>query len=322
MVGASGFIGRRLCRRITADGGRVTALVRPTTDARALTTIGVRVVRGDLVSGQGIAEAVGDAEVVIHLGGVTRALSKEEYWQCNGHGADRVARAAAAVMSPPVFVLCSSLAAAGPSTRERPRTERDTPAPVSWYGRSKLDGELAVRAWADPMQVTIVRPPVVYGPGDALLMPSVKPMIRTGMLLQAGFGQRGFSLVHVDDVCSALVAAAHCGSRVRPGDIARGVYHLSDGFTHSWESFGHAVGQALGRSRAPRVVPVPVAVVKAAATAAEVRGRMRGAPPALTRDKVKELACEWWTCSNDKARHDLSLASPIDVKRGLRYLHG
>ncbi|MFJ6699471.1 NAD-dependent epimerase/dehydratase family protein [Streptomyces sp. NPDC091272] len=320
VVGASGFVGSRLCRRLVAAGGTVTALVRPTTDTGAINKIGVRTVQGDLVSGQGLDEAVRGAEVVIHLGGVTRALSHQEYWGCNAQGADRLARAAAAATSPPVFVLCSSLAAAGPSSRDRPRTERDHPAPVSWYGRSKLAGELAARAWAGPMPVTIVRPPVVYGPGDALLMPSVRPMVRTGLLLQAGFGARGFSLVHVDDVCSALLAAAQRGDRVHPDDPARGIYHLSDGATHSWGSFGRAVAQALGQRRVPRVVPVPVTVVKAASAAAQTLGRMRGAPPALTRDKARELACEWWTCSHDKARRDLALGPPIEVRQGLRYL--
>ena len=63
--------------------------------------------------------------------------------------------------------MVSSLAAAGPSPADRLRTERDPPAPVSNYGRSKLAGEQYARAAAGRLPVTIVRPPIVIGAGDS-----------------------------------------------------------------------------------------------------------------------------------------------------------
>ena len=63
-------------------------------------------------------------------------------------------------------IVVSSLAAAGPCAGDQPFLEGDSPAPVSAYGRSKLAGELAAARHAGEMEITIVRPPIVFGPGD------------------------------------------------------------------------------------------------------------------------------------------------------------
>ncbi|MGK5629485.1 NAD-dependent epimerase/dehydratase family protein [Streptomyces sp. URMC 123] len=317
VVGAAGFIGARLCHRLLAEGSAVTALVRPTSRVRHLNLPGVRLVRGDLVTGQGLTEATRGADVVFHLGGVTRAVSEREFQRCNADGTHRLVRAVATAPSPPVLVLCSSLAAVGPSGPHRPRDEGDEPAPVSWYGRSKLRGEEAVRAAADRVPATIVRPTAVYGPGDPLLLPSVLPLIRAGVLPRWGPARRGISLVHVDDVCAALMAAAERGRRLRDDDRACGVYHVSDGAIHSWETFGAALARAAGRRRPPVVLPLPGAAIHWAATVCQAVSGLRGGVPALTRDKARELAHPWWTCSIARARRELDFVPAFSLDRGL-----
>ena len=84
-------------------------------------------------------------------------------------------------------------------------------APVSMYGRSKLGGEQAVREFADQVPTVIVRPPIVYGPGDLDQVPPLIAMGKTGVYLKAGMGPKHFSFVHVDDLNQALIAAAERG---------------------------------------------------------------------------------------------------------------
>ncbi|MFV0133100.1 NAD-dependent epimerase/dehydratase family protein [Streptomyces sp. HMX87] len=321
-MGATGFIGRRLCHRITAEGGLVTALVRPNSPVHHLPTRNLRRVVGDLTSGEGLPELVSGADVVLHLGGVTSALREQAYWAGNAVGSGHLARSAAALPVPPVFVYCSSLAAAGPAPAvDRPRTEEDAPTPVSAYGRSKLAGERAVREFSDRMPVTVIRPPAVYGPGDAMLVPSVLPMIRARLLVSCGRGERRFSLIHVDDLCTALLSAAARAPRARPAGND-GVYFVSDGVVHTWESFAVVLASAIGR-KAPHRVSAPAAVAAAVARAGELAARFTGgAAPALTRDKVRELTHPWWTCSDEKARRDWGFHAATGLREGLGALCG
>lgn len=320
VIGATGFIGRRLCRRILGEGGEVTALVRRSSARQAITGRGVRQVTGDLITGEGLREVVRDVDFVVHLGGLVKSPTVEGFRQCNEEGTRRLAEELAALPAPPPLVLCSSLAAAGPSDDGRPRREEDLPAPVSHYGRSKLAAEEAVRALADLVPATIVRPPVVYGPGDPAFLPSLLPMVRAGVVLKAGLGPRGYSLVHVDDLCGALLAAAVRGRRLTAAEPTAGVYTVSDGVIHTWEGVSGALARALGRRRAPLVLPVPLPLVRTAALGAELAGRLRGGYPPLNRDKAGELTSAWWTCTTERARRELGFVAAVRLEDGLAEL--
>ncbi|MEV8287735.1 NAD-dependent epimerase/dehydratase family protein [Streptomyces niveus] len=317
ITGATGFIGRRLCRRILREGGEVAALVRGTSAQEAIAAPGVRLVTGDLLTGEGLREVVRGADYVVHLAGLVKSPTEEGFRRCNEEGTRRLVAEVGALASPPPLVLCSSLAAAGPSQPGRPRQEEDPPLPVSRYGRSKLAAEYAVRDLSHRVPATIVRPPIVYGPGDPAFVPSLLPMVRAGVVLKAGFGPRGYSLVHVDDLCEALLAAALRGRRLAASRPADGVYSVSDGATHTWDDLCGALARALGRRGGPLVLPVPLPLVGAVARGAELVGRLRGDHPPLNRDKAVELRSAWWTCSTERARRELGFVPAVCLEEGL-----
>ncbi|RJL33533.1 NAD-dependent epimerase/dehydratase family protein [Bailinhaonella thermotolerans] len=302
VTGATGFVGRRLVERLLAEGAQVTALVRRT---RGL-PLPVRAVIGDLATGDGLEEAVRDADHVVHLAGVVRARNAAGYFRVNHYGTSLLVRALAQRPVPPRLVLCSSLAAAGP---------RLTGRPVSLYGLSKRAGEDVAREYAGRVPTIIVRPPIVYGPGDPALLPSLLPMIRLGLVAKAGLGERRYSLIHVDDLCEVLIAAAERGRTVRPGDPSHGVYEVDDGREYTWAEVCAALARALGR-RPPVVVPVPIPLVRAAAWAAEAGGRT----PWLNRDKVREMTARAWTCDPARDGHDLGLPPPVSLPAALAAL--
>jgi nucleoside-diphosphate-sugar epimerase len=312
VTGATGFIGGALAGQLTARGDRVRALVRASSRTHELARLGVELVPGDVADPASLGRAVEGCEAVVHLAGAVKALSGAELFRANADGTRNVAEACARTGCRLVYV--SSIAAAGPALDGRPRAEEDPPAPVSRYGESKLAGEAAVRAASRWAPASIVRPPVVYGPGDKELMPQLLRMARLGIVLRAGYGEKRFSLVHVEDLCRGLVAVTDRGARVEAEGWA-GVYFLDDGADRSWDEIALAACAAAGRRA--RVLPLPEAVSVLAAAGATLVAALTRKPNILSFDKLREMRQASWTCTSERARRELGYAPRFGLEDGM-----
>ncbi|HUO51018.1 MAG TPA: NAD-dependent epimerase/dehydratase family protein [Gemmatimonadaceae bacterium] len=301
VTGASGFIGSQLVPRLVAQREPVRVLVRRRPVAAGA---GVERVSGDLVSGEGIDDALRGVRAVIHLAGTTKALHAREYEEGNVTGAERIAHAAAGRGIR--FVHVSSLAAAGPAAGGVPVAEEDPPHPVGIYGATKLAGERAVRA-ALPDAV-IVRPAVVYGPGDTDLLQLLRS-ISKGIVLEIAGGERWFSGIFVDDLVTALLAA------VRTPAAAGRTYNLAHAAPVSWAHLSRLAQRVMAvRARTLRV-PVPLAF--GVGWGAEQWARLTGRPSIISRDKVKEAVHHHWTCDVRRAAAELGFTAPTPIEEGL-----
>jgi len=312
VTGATGFIGGVLAGQLAARGDRVRALVRAASQTHELARLGVELAPGDVGDPASLRRAVDGCEGVVHLAGAVKALSGAELFRANADGTRNVVEACARTGCRLVYV--SSLAAAGPSTGGRPRREEDPPAPVSRYGESKLAGESAVRAAVGRVPASIVRPPVVYGPGDKELMPQLLRMARLGLVFRAGFAEKRFSLVHVEDLCRGLAAVLDRGTRVE-AEGGAGVYFLDDGIDRSWDEIALAACAATGRRA--RVVPLPEAVSSLAAAGASLVAALTRRPNILSFDKVREMRQAAWTCTSERARRELGYAPRFGLEDGM-----
>ncbi|HLH19878.1 MAG TPA: NAD(P)-dependent oxidoreductase [Bryobacteraceae bacterium] len=298
VTGGTGFIGSHLLERI---GRPARALVR----RRAVRLPeGIEAAPGDLVSGAGLEEALDGVDTIIHLAGTTKALRKGDYYDGNVRAAENLARAAAGRGIH--FVHVSSLAAAGPSRDGAPVREDDGERPVSEYGRSKLEGERAVRARLP--EAVIVRPPVVYGPRDTDVFQFLKSVSR-GVWLEVAGGPRWFSSIYVEDLVEGLLAAA--GARQAAGRT----YFLSHAKACTWGEFADTAARLLG-TRARRA-PLPAAAAWAAAYGAEMWARATGRPGILSRDKIAEARCRYWTCDASRAASELGFQARTSLDDGL-----
>ena len=313
VTGATGFIGAALAEGLVARGDRVRALVRATSRTAALERLGVELARGDVCDPSTLGTAVDGCDVVVHLAGAVKAIRSREFFLANGEGTLHVAEACARAARPPRLVYVSSLAAAGPASGGRPRSEDDPPAPVSRYGESKLAGERAVRALAGQLEACIVRPPIVYGPRDSELMPQLLRMARLGVVVRAGPEKR-YSLVHVSDLCDGIVAVVDRGRSVGR-DGSGGTYFLDDGESHSWDEIALAACSAAGRRA--RVVRVPELTSALLVGGATLVAALTRKASILSFDKLREMREPTWTCTSERARRELGYAPRFPLAEGM-----
>jgi nucleoside-diphosphate-sugar epimerase len=305
VTGGQGFVGSHLCARLVAEGHRVRVLARPSSELRNLAGIEVDVVRADVTEPASLPSAVAGCDVVFHVAGALKGLTEEELFRVNADGTRNLAAAsAAAAPRPSRFVYVSSLAAAGPSPGGRtPRTEEMPPRPLTWYGRSKLAGEDAVRSVAG-LSWTIVRPPIVFGPRERDVLGYFR-IARRGYLPVVGFSDRFYSLIYVENLAEGLVRAAEASAS------AGQLYFLAGPEVVSWAELGQLIGAALGVAGHP--LRLPEVVAAAAGRVADVLARVRGRPDIFSSQKVLEMLAPAWVCSAGKAARDLGwrAATPL-----------
>ena len=322
VTGATGFVGSHLATALVGQGAELTCLVRPSSATEPLAALGARCLPyADITDLQAIRQAVAGQQVVFHVAGRVTALKPSQYYQANVEGTRCVAQACAEQDNPPVLVLVSSLAAAGPAIDDRPRTEDDPPQPVSHYGRSKLAAELAAASYADRVPVTVVRPCIVFGQGDRATLDMFRSVARYRIHLIPGFARHRYSLIHVSDLVDLLIRAACRGQRipaevaeaVRRGETratAQGFYFAAYPQQFSYWELGELIAQATG-TRRKLSLAVPMPMVWLIAGAANVMSKWRGRAMYLNLDKAREIAAGSWICSPQKAMAELGFCPTV-----------
>jgi nucleoside-diphosphate-sugar epimerase len=301
LTGATGFIGRNLAAQFIARGDRVRAVVRP--ESRRPVPTGAAVVRAALTA-DALREAFDGADAVVHLAGVVSTVRDEEYAHANVDGTRAAAIAARACGVPIVYV--SSLAAAGPAPAAAPRSEDDRSSPLNAYGRSKLGGEAAVRETAG-LRWTILRPGVVYGPGDRAELPLFRSA-KHGIIPVVGRRDAAYSFVYVDDLVRAIAAAIDAGGEGLTGFVAHPRPVTVDDLLD-------AVRAAVGRPA--RRLPVPAGVLYPIAVAGDVLGRLLGHPLPINRRRYQEMYSEGFVCRVDRLRERLAFEAAVDLRDGM-----
>jgi UDP-glucose 4-epimerase len=301
VTGATGFIGRHVTADLVARGLVVRAVVRPesTHDVPG----GTEVVRVPLEAAA-LGEAFAGVDAVVHLAGVVSALDPAVYSAVNVLGTRAVACAAAAAGARLVHI--SSLAAAGPAPAARPRSEDDAPGPCTPYGRSKLDSERLVMATAG-LRWIILRPAVVYGPGDRAMLPLFKCAER-GLLPLVGRLDAAYTFVHVNDLVRAIAAAI-----ATPDDGE--ILFVGHPRPVTAREILEAIRRAVGRPA--RIIRVPQAITRVAAAGCDLVARCVRRPLPLNRWRYVELSAEGFVCRVERLRERLGVVARLELGEGL-----
>ncbi|MET0362008.1 MAG: complex I NDUFA9 subunit family protein [Sphingobium sp.] len=262
LFGGGGFVGRALAQELFAHGWRVRIAQRDPRRAFAVKSLGnlgqAQFARADITRPDSVARAIAGADAVVNLVGLLRGDMEAAHVT----GAETIARAAAAA-GIPALVHMSAIGA-------------DTASP-SAYGRTKGEGEVAVRA-AFP-NATIIRPSIIFGRDDQFTN-RFAGLIRSLPVVPVIAGETKLQPIFVADVAKAMAEAI-----VNPGVHAGKIYVLGGPDILTMAQINSWLAEAIGRS--PSFVPVPPAAACALAT---LTGWAPGAP--ITRDQLAMLATD------------------------------
>lgn len=225
VTGAAGFIGQALCPVLTARGHEVVALGRD--------------VAGDLCTLKDWPGALAGAQAVVHLAAIahTQGIAAQHVRAVNVEVPLALGRAAAEVGARMLFM--SSVKVHGEMTTNRPFDESSPFAPQDAYGRAKADAEAGLRAIRG-LELTVIRPPLVYGPGvKANFLSMMRAIARGWPLPFAGIENRR-SLIYSANLADAVARCVEA-----PAAIGR-TYLVSDGAPLSTPALCHAIGAACG----------------------------------------------------------------------------
>ncbi len=290
VTGSSGFIGRHVVNALTARGDEAVRITRPY-DRSTLT------------------KQFAGLDAVVHLAGVVSASRDGDFFAANVVATGVIANAASEAGTRLVHV--SSLAAAGPAPPTAPRSEPDPPAPINAYGRSKLEGERAIAAIAG-LRWTILRPGVVYGPGDRALRPLFQ-YARRGIIPLVGTPNAAYTFIYIDDVVQALLAAIDRG---RDGDVI----FLGHARPVSPANLMETIRLVAG-SHAP-ILPIPRPITRIAAELGEWAGFITARPALINRRRFAELYSPGFVCRVDRMKERLGVVAETDLREGLEQSAG
>jgi nucleoside-diphosphate-sugar epimerase len=309
VTGATGKVGNAITRALVARGDEVRALVRDPSKAASVLPDGVEAVKGDVTDAASLPAAVEGCELVFNAMGFPEQWLADEsiFDRVNAQGSANVARAArSAGVRRLIHTSTEDVFHAEPGGRFDESMLADYPKGTA-YERSKQRAEELVLAERDGMEIVILNPVGVYGPGPSASVSFdenlIRPVVRKRL---PALAPGGMGLVFVEGVASGHLLAAERGA-----DGER--YILSDCHT-SMREFAEAVVRVAGRGRVPPVLPPWLA--KALAAAGEAVSRVIRRPPLLSHGQLYYFM---WDAHPDSSRAQRELGwQPTPLEEGIR----
>ena len=288
VTGATGFVGSHLAELLISQGVDVVAPVRNAGRLRWAAGLDARIVQTNYGDIKGLRSLVADCDTIFHVAGLTKSHVPGPFYSGNLMPTAALAEAAAADGRPRRFILVSSLAAAGPSTPERPRREEDPSAPVTPYGWSKLRAEEALLKYQDRLDIAIVRPPTIYGPRDGETFPLFR-LANLGLVILPSGLDPLLSMIQVGDLVDGIWQLAQAPSYLQP------VYFMAHSEQLRLNELGRRIAVHLGRR--PVEVRVPIGMLEMLGWAGWAFGAITGTSLMMDRYKVRDFRQPAWTCA-------------------------
>ena len=304
VTGASGFIGSAVVNTLSKNPDfrlRVAVRCKKYQFSAVVDVTSV----GDLTPDTDWRDTLKDVDVMVHAAARVHVMRDEvahpltEYQRVNVEGTLNLARQAAAA-GVKRFIFISSIKVNGEQTLlDEPFTSDDPPAPVDPYGVSKLEAEQGLQRIAAEagMDVVIIRPPLVYGPGVKANFETMLRWLNKGVPLPLGAIHNKRSLVALDNLVDLISTCIDHPS------AANQVFLAGDGEDLSTTELLQRMAKALGKPA--RLIPMPAKLLELSAAF-------------LGKRAMAQRLCGSLQVDISKAREVLGWEPPISVDEGLR----
>jgi nucleoside-diphosphate-sugar epimerase len=302
ITGANGFLGQALCAQAVVRGMGVRGATRlPHVQLAGVEPCAV----GDIDGLTPWQAALTGCEVVVHLAARVHVMQEvaahplAEFRKVNVEGTLNLARQAAAA-GVRRFVFLSSIKVNGDATQPGvPYRADDTPAPQDPYGLSKFEAEQGLHqiALQTGMELVVIRPPLVYGPGVKANFASMMRLLQRGIPLPLGAIHNRRSLVALDNLVDLIVTCI-----THPAAINQ-TFLVSDGEDVSTPELLRRTGQAMGHPA--RLLPVPTPCLRLAAAV-------------VGRQDMAERLCGSLQLDIEKTQRLLGWRPPLTLDQGLK----
>lgn len=257
VTGANGFIGRHLCRWLVDAGYDVRGAQRrlhPECNPPAKDVVAV----GDIGPSANWKDAVRGVDCVIHLAARVHETNENsadpfaEYVKVNV-GGTRSLLQACSNSDVRHFIYLSSIKVNGEATVGAPFSVADAPAPEDPYGRSKFEAELLVQRMCEEQGIdwTIVRSPLVYGPGVKANFARLVQFVKSGIPIPLGACTNRRSMIYVGNLCDLI------GQTLVAQNSRNKIFLVSDGHDFTMPELIQGVGRIIGKR--PVLLPIPIA---------------------------------------------------------------
>jgi nucleoside-diphosphate-sugar epimerase len=309
VTGATGFTGGRLARTLVSRGRTVRALVRDRSRAANLQAAGVELVMGDLTDTRALERAVEDVSTVYHIAAIYRqaGVSSQTYRDVNAVAAHAIVEAAARAGVGRI-VHCSTVGVHGDI--EHPPAGEDAPLrPGDVYQATKLEGERLAREAGERLgvEVVVVRPTGIYGPGDRRLLKLFRGVTRRRLPI-LGSGRIYYHLTYIDDLVEGFLL---CGEHPA---AANRTYILAGGEVTTLNDLVGLIADVAGVK--PLTWHVPVWPVWVAGAVCEAVCVPLGIEPPIYRRRV-----DFFTKSRafdiGRARRELGYEPRVGLREGI-----
>lgn len=313
VTGGTGFIGSHLVEALVKRGYQVRCLVRETTAERInfLRKLEVDLIQGDLLNKRKLKEALQNIDIVYHIAGAVDAKtkSKKVFYDVNVKGTENILEASikAGVKR---FIHCSSVGVYGIVDKKLSVKETEKYNPHTDYERSKTRGERIVLAAKNRgMEISVIRPAIVYGPRDFSAIYKWFKVIKKGLFRIIGHGNNKIHMVYVKNLVEGMILAGE-------KEKAKGqIYNIADEKETTIKEIAKAMAKAL-EVKLPRI-HLPKTIAKIIAIFFEVLAKIIKIEPPLTRKRVAFLT-ENRIFDISKAKKELGYSPEIKLEQGIK----